>query len=177
MVARPATPSRSAPPRTLGAVDDVTPHPDLGRLAELLGDWEGEGRGQWGGGDIFGYREWLRFAHNGKPFVSYTQRTAASDDSRPLHGESGYWRAGADGSVELVLAHGIGVAEIETGAWDGNTLRLRTASLHTTPTAKPVTALERDFELDGDTLRYTLRMSTTADAPRWHLSGELHRAG
>src|SRR5438067_1301196 len=76
----------------------------------------------------------------------------------------------------LVLAHGIGVAEIEVGAWDGNTLRLRTESLRTSPTAKPVTALERDFELDGDTLRYTLRMSTTSEAPRWHLSGELHRA-
>jgi hypothetical protein len=153
----------------------VAPHPDLGRLANLLGDWEGEGRGQWGSGDVFLYREWLHFAHNGKPMLSYTQRTAAGDDGRPLHVESGYWRAPAGDTVELVLAHAIGVAEIETGRWEGDVLRLRTESLRTSATAKPVTALEREFELDGDTLRYTLRMSTDGDPPKWHLAAELHR--
>jgi hypothetical protein len=158
-------------------VDNVAPHPDLGRSAELLGDWEGEGRGQWGGGDVFGYREWLRFAHEGKPLMSYAQRTAATDDGRPLHAESGYWRATGDAHVELVVAHAIGVAEIEVGRWDGSTLRLRTQSLRLSPSAKPVTALERDFELDGDTLRYTLRMSTSGAAPQWHLTAELRRVG
>ena len=56
-----------------------------------------------------------------------------------------------------------------------NVLRLRTASLQTSPTAKAVRALERELELDKDTLRYTLRMSTDADPPKWHLAAELHR--
>lgn len=150
-------------------------HPDLGRLAVLLGSWEGEGSGRWGGGDTFFYREWLTFAHNGKPFLVYSQRTAAKDDGRPLHGESGYWRAAPGETVELVLAHGIGVAEIEVGRWEDNQLRLRTEWLRTSPSAKMVTALERDFEIDGDVLRYTLRMSCDAGAPQWHLQAELHR--
>jgi THAP4-like, heme-binding beta-barrel domain len=153
----------------------VAPHPDLGRLASLLGEWEGEGSGRWGGGDTFFYREWLSFNHNGKPFLIYSQRTASRDDGRPMHGESGYWRAAPDDGVELVLAHGIGVAEIEVGRWDGNTLRLRTESMRVSPSAKLVTALERDFELDGDTLRYTLRMSRDDASPQWHLAAELHR--
>jgi hypothetical protein len=153
----------------------VSPHPDLGRLSALLGEWQGDGHGRWAGGDPFSYREWLRFGHNGKPFLVYTQRTESRDDDRPLHGESGYWRPAPDGGVELVLAHPTGVAEIESGRWEGNLLQVRTVSLRTSPSAKIVTALERDFELDGDLLRYELRMSRDESAPVWHLSAELHR--
>ena len=150
-------------------------HPDLALLSGLIGNWEGAGQGSWHGGDVFRYREWVRFTHNGKPFLAYDQRTAAQDDGRPLHAESGYWRAVADGNVEVVLAHPIGVVETAVGRWNGHRLALRSASLQTTPTAKHVTSLERDFELSGDTLRYELRMSTDDAPARWHLSGELHR--
>jgi THAP4-like, heme-binding beta-barrel domain len=155
---------------------DRPPHPDLGRLADLLGDWEGGGEGQWGAGEPFRYREWLSFGHNGKPFISYAQRTAATDDGRPLHAETGYWRAVADGAVEVAMTHPIGVVEIETGRWEGNRLALRSATVQCTPTAKPVTGLRRDFEIDGDTLRYALRMATDGGEPRPHLTAELHRA-
>ena len=150
-------------------------HPDLGLLSSLIGEWEGEGRGMWEGPEAFRYREWVRFTHSGKPFLAYTQRTAAQDDGRPLHAESGYWRAAADGAVELVIAHPIGVAEIAVGRWSGHQLTLRSTSLRTTPTAKQVTLLERDFELAGDALRYELHMSTDAGPASWHLSGELRR--
>jgi hypothetical protein len=155
---------------------DRPSHPDLGRLADLLGDWEGGGEGQWGAGEPFRYREWLSFGHNGKPFISYAQRTAATDDGRPLHAETGYWRAVADGAVEVAMTHPIGVVEIETGRWEGNRLALRSATVQCTPTAKPVTGLRRDFEIDGDTLRYALRMATDGGEPRPHLTAELHRA-
>jgi hypothetical protein len=161
---------------TLGSVSVAVPlHPDLGLLSRLIGEWEGEGRGRWKGPDFFHYREWVRFAHNGKPFLAYTQRTAAQDDGRPLHAESGYWRAITGGTVELVLAHPIGVAEIAVGRWNGHQLALRGTSLRTTPAAKRVTLLERDFELAGDKFRYELRMSTDEGPARWHLSGELRR--
>ena len=74
-----------APPTraTLGACLRIATHPDLGRLAELLGDWRGEGEGQWASGEPFRYLEWVTFGHNGKPFVSYAQRTTAADDGSP----------------------------------------------------------------------------------------------
>ena len=78
-------------------------------------------------------------------------------------------------ALELVIAHPIGVAEIAVGRWSGHQLTLRSTSLRTTPTAKQVTLLERDFELAGDALRYELRMSTDAGPASWHLSGELRR--
>jgi len=167
-----------APP-THATLDDVPAdlptHPDLGRLADLLGDWQGAGEGQWGAGAPFGYREWVTFGHNGKPFISYAQRTAAGDDGRPLHAEAGYWRALADGLVEVALSHPIGVVEIETGRWDGARLNLHSVSLECTPSAKTVTGLEREFRLAGDVLSYRLRMATDGGAPRAHLAAELHR--
>jgi hypothetical protein len=156
-------------------VPDRPIHPDLGRLAHLLGDWYGEGEGQWAAGEPFQYHEWVSFGHNGKPFLAYMQRTTAADDGRPLHAEAGYGRALADGSVELAMSHPIGVIEIETGRWEGSLLTLRTASLACTPTAKTVTGLQRDYEIDGDLLSYRLRMATDGGEPRPHLAAALRR--
>jgi hypothetical protein len=150
-------------------------HPDLGRLADLLGDWYGAGEGQWAAGASFRYREWVTFGHNGKPFISYMQRTTAIDDGRPLHAETGFWRALPDGAVEVAMTHPIGVVEIETGRWDGNHLSLRSTTVNCTPTAKTVTGLQRDFEIDGDVLTYSLRMATDGGEPRAHLAAELRR--
>ena len=55
-------------------------------------------------------------------------------------------------SVEVAMTHPIGVVEIETGRWDGNHLRLRSTTVNCTPSAKTVTGLHRDFEIDGDVL-------------------------
>ncbi|MBV8194578.1 MAG: FABP family protein [Candidatus Dormibacteraeota bacterium] len=150
-------------------------HPDLGRLSALLGVWEGDGRGRAPNGAEFGYRETVRFDHSGKPFLSYIQRTTSTDDGRPLHTESGYWRAATSGDVELVLGHGSGYAEIEIGRWDGDVLRLSSRWLQDTPTAKHVSALQRDVEVDGDRLRYELRMSVDDNEPSYHLHAELRR--
>ena len=150
-------------------------HPDLATLAGLLGEWRGAGSGSVRGGAEFRYEERSRFDHNGKPFLSYVQRTFSSEGGAPLHGESGYWRATPGGDVELVLAHGSGFAEIELGRWDGSRLRLATVWLRGTPTAKNVTALERDIDLDGDLLRYELRMAMGGGEAEFHLRAELRR--
>ena len=150
-------------------------HPDLGRLADLLGDWHGEGEGQWASGEPFHYEEWVSFGHNGKPFISYAQRTTAMDDGRPLHAETGYWRAVGDGNVEVAMSHPIGVVEIETGRWDGNRLSLCATSVSVTPTAKTVTGLQRDLEINDGVLSYRLRMATDGGEPRAHLTAKLHR--
>jgi hypothetical protein len=148
------------------------PHPDLGRLAALVGEWEGEGTGVLEDRQ-FSYREVVRFWHTGKPFLGYEQLTWAEEDGRPLHTESGYWRAAPDGTVEVVLAHAIGDAEIEVGRWDGDVLRLATLALHQTPTAKRVTRLERDLRLERGRLSYELRMARDGGPARPHLRAAL----
>lgn len=148
----------------------------LGALARLVGGWRGEGRGRWGEAR-FGYREELEFVHTGKPHLVYQQRTWAADDGRPLHAERGYWRAIGD-ATELVIAHPIGVAELSLGRWIApGVLDVVSAALALAPSAKPVTALTRRYELDDDELRCTVAMSTDGGQPLPHLEARLHRVG
>lgn len=153
----------------------MEPHPQIAPLAFLLGTWRGEGEGRYPTISTFGYGEEVSFRHVGKPFLAYTQRTWALDDQRPLHAETGYLRRTADGALEWLLAHPTGIAEVELGTLDGTTLRLRTADVLATPTAKRVDELTRELTVDGDELRYELHMAAVGEPLTFHLAATLRR--
>jgi len=133
-------------------------NPALKPVAFLLGTWRGEGEGQYPTIKPFRYREEIRFTHNGKPFLTYTQRTEAIDTGQPLHGEAGYLRLVGDGRLEFVIAQPIGFAEISLGRVNGQRIDVECASVGRTPTAKPVTSISRSLWLEGETLHYELKM-------------------
>lgn len=156
---------------------EVAVHPDLEPLRFLLGTWSGEGRGEYPTISPFGYRETATFAHVGKPFISYAQRTFAADDGRPLHGEVGYLRLPRPGWVELVLAHPTGVVEVQEGPLDGSSLRLRSVTINGTGSAKEVNAIERDLDFGSGVIRYSVRMAAVGVPLTHHLEGVLNQEG
>jgi hypothetical protein len=158
-------------------VSDPALHPDAERLAFLLGTWAGEGEGEYPTIEPFTYREEVRFWHVGKPFLAYSQRTWHGGDGRPLHGESGYWRPVGEDRVELVVAHPNGIVEVAEGTSRGTRIELATTAVARTSSAKHVAALERSVEVEGDVLRYTLRMGAVGVPLTHHLRAALVRAG
>jgi THAP4-like, heme-binding beta-barrel domain len=156
-------------------------HPDLQALAPLLGTWQGRGSGNYPTIEPFDYLEEVTFAHVGKPFLVYGQKTRDATDGKPLHAETGYLRLPRPGHVEFVLAHPSGITEIEVGTLtvDGTTIELdmTATQIGLTPTAKEVTALGRRFRVDGDELSYSMQMGAVGQPVQHHLSAVLHRKG
>ena len=154
-------------------------HPDLAALAPLLGTWSGQGAGKYPTIPPFDYLEEVVFAHVGKPFLTYGQKTKAAADGKPLHAETGYLRVPQPGHVELVLAHPSGITEIEVGTYsvtgDLIEMQMSTTAVGLTPSAKEVTALGRSFRIDGDELSYTVRMGAVGQPLQDHLAAVLHR--
>ncbi|PND54826.1 fatty acid-binding-like protein [Mycobacterium sp. ENV421] len=154
-------------------------HPDVAVLAPLLGTWTGAGTGEYPTIETFGYVEEVAIGHVGKPFLTYSQRTRATDDGRPLHAETGYLRVPSPGRIELVVAHPTGVTEIDEGklseTGDGLAIELDSTAIGLTGSAKSVTALSRSFQLAGDELTYSVRMAAVGVPLTHHLAATLHR--
>ena len=147
----------------------------LAPVGFLLGTWRGEGQGQYATIQPFRYREEIRFTHNGKAFLIYTQRTEALDTGQPLHGEAGYLRLVGEGRVEFVIAQPTGFAEISLGHIQGQRLDVESSTVVRTPTAKPVTSIRRSFWMERDALCYELKMAMEGVPLARHLTASFHR--
>lgn len=162
-------------------VAEVVP-PQVAPLAAMVGAWEGSGEGHYPTIDSFRYTERIELtAVPGKALLSYRSLTWAADDGRSLHGESGWLRLVDAENVELVVAQGPGLVELDSGlidsAPDGTSLELMLSStlVAGTATAKDVTATERRYRVDGDDLTYDLAMAAAGQPLTHHLSARLRR--
>ena len=143
-------------------------------LAFLIGNWRGEGEGEYPGVEPFRYREELSFEHVGDPFLLVTGSSWTLDGA-PLHFERGTLRPLGDGRVDLALAHPIGVAEVAEGTVRGTTVTLRSTAVVRTPTGSPVTEIERRYRVEGRDLFYELDMAMEGVARTFHVRATLAR--
>jgi hypothetical protein len=118
------------------------------------------------------------FGHVGDAFLTYEMESWSLDEDRaPLHLERGFLRPGAEsGTVELTLAHPLGLTEISLGTLDGTRLDVSATSVERTPTGSAVVGLIRRYRVDGDVMTYEIDMAMDSTPWARHLDGELHRA-
>lgn len=147
------------------------PHP----LAALAGTWRGEGQGEYPTIADFAYSEELVIQPvPDRPLAHWRSTTRDATSGEPRHAESGFLRATPAGP-ELVVAHGFGVVEVGAGRLTEGALTLRSTGLLGSPSAKRVEEVERRYELDGDTIRYTIAMAAVGVGLTHHLRAELRR--
>ena len=146
-------------------------------LVFLLGTWVGEGHGEYPTVESFDYGEEIVFEQPGRPVIAMRQRAWILADNRPSHTETGFLRATDDGHVEVLIAQGNGIVQVQQGTVSGTTLQLRSTTVGRSSTAKEVVEVARSFEVDGDELRYEMSMAAVGVPMTHHLSAVLHRAG
>jgi len=154
-------------------------HADLVPLAWLLGNWHGNGRGEYPTIEPFTFEQDVVFAHDTRPFLHYFSRAWVTDSegNRLRNGalETGFIRPVADNGVELVLAHPTGYAEVWYGTIDGPRLTLTTDIVARTQTAKEYTAGQRMYGLVESDLMYAFDMAAQGQPLQSHLWGQLKR--
>jgi hypothetical protein len=161
-------------------------HPALEPLGFLVGTWHGLGVVGYPTIEGSRYEQEVVFAHDGRPFLSYSSRSWLIDDAgqrvRPAASEVGWWRPGAEPrQVEVMLAHHTGIVEVYVGEVTFHKVELATDVVARTSTAKAVTGLKRLYGLVGGEdgaerdLAYAIEMAAVDQPLQAHLSARLQR--
>ncbi|MGI8702712.1 MAG: FABP family protein [Nocardioidaceae bacterium] len=155
-------------------------HPDLLPVAFLLGQWQGNGHGDYPTIEAFEFGQELGFTHDGRPFLHYFSRTWLLDEEgrevRPLALETGFLRMQPNNEVELLLVHPTGFAEIYYGSVDGARLVLSTDAVVRTSSAKEYVAGHRLYGLVEGDLLWTFDMAAQGERLQPHIWARLRRA-
>ncbi|MFC7340233.1 FABP family protein [Saccharopolyspora griseoalba] len=171
------------PPIPADTTDPTAPplHEACAPLRELLGVWRGRGRVDYptiSGPYRFGQQ--VRITHDGRPFLRHQAKAWLLDAEdrvlRPAAWETGWWRPGADGRLELLLAHSTGIVEVFYGRAEGSRWELTTDAVLPTATAKQVEAAHRSYALRGDGVLECAESRAMVGEPMTpHVAVELHR--
>lgn len=148
-------------------------HPGIEPLAFLLGEWAGEGKGEYPTIQPFTYAEEIRFWQVGKPYLAYSHRTWNIDTGAAMHFETGYWRLPADTVVEVVIAQPTGLTEVLEGTLDGQEISVRSTVIGRAGSAKEVTETARRLVVTGDALTCDTSMAAVGQPLTHHLHSEL----
>lgn len=167
-------------------------HPDLMPVVWLLGTWHGDGHGEYPGIERFAFEQEVAFAHDGRPFLHFFSRMWQTDEEGKRIGpgdlETGFLRvvrttsdddsedpAEGTSSVELVVAHPAGRAEVWYGAIDGPRLTLATDLVACTVTGDDYAAGQRMYGLVEGDLLYANDMAALGEPMQSYTWGRLKR--
>ncbi|GLZ31451.1 UPF0678 fatty acid-binding protein-like protein [Lentzea sp. NBRC 105346] len=157
-------------------------HDALLSVLPLVGVWRGTGEVVYPTIDgPFTFGQQITFAHDGRPFLVYEARSWLLNDAgeviRPAARETGFWRPQPDDTIEVLLTHNTGIAELYYGkprtqtSWE-----FSTDAVIRTATAKDVTAAQRLYGIvnNGD-LAYVEERAMVGQPMQPHTSAHLVR--
>lgn len=148
-------------------------------LSLLLGVWRGTGSGHYPTINNFEYSEEVVFAHVGKPFITYTQKTKNAADGQPLHSEQGFLRVIDTTTTEMVVAQPTGIVETHVGSYVSNEesfiVKFDSLNVATTPSAKSVEQVSRLIRIGRNQLTYDVSMAAVGQSFQHHLEAKLQR--
>ena len=152
---------------------------ELLAVLPLLGEWHGEGQAAGAEGD-HRFGQWIRFAHDGRDFLSYESRTwRLSDDGRvvgPDERESGFWRPRGEDEVELLVSSPAGLVELYVGSARTTTSwELDTDVLARTPDHPDTSRAKRLYGLVEGALLYAIDRAAGDEPLRPTMSARLER--
>ena len=154
-------------------------HPDCAPIAWLLGTWQGNGHGDYPTIETFQFGQEAIFTHDGRPFFHYMSRAWIVDDNgervRESAIETGFLRPKADGSLEWLLTHHTGIAEVWYGKVDGAKIEIATDAVVRTETAKEYVGGRRMYGLVEGDLLWAFDMAAMGQELQPHLWGRLVR--
>jgi hypothetical protein len=145
----------------------------------LLGEWHGEGQAAGTGGD-HRFGQWVRFAHDGRGFLTYESRTWRLTDDGKIVGpdvrESGFWRPRGNDDVELMVVAPDGLVEIYVGtARTTTSWELTTDVVARTPDAPEVSRSVRLYGIVEGALMYAIDRAVGEGELRPTMSARLER--
>jgi hypothetical protein len=152
---------------------------ELLSVLPLLGEWHGEGQAVGPQGD-HRFGQWVRFAHDGRDFLTYESRTwRLSDDGRvlgPGTRESGFWRPRGEDEVELLVSSPEGLIEIYVGSARSTTSwELTSDVLARTPDHPDVSRAARLYGIVEGALMYAVDRAAGDSPLRPTMSARLER--
>ncbi|HNM96734.1 MAG TPA: FABP family protein [Marmoricola sp.] len=157
-------------------------HPNCARLAWLIGRWQGNGFGEWPGVENFAFGQEVIFQQDGRPFIHYMSRSwildAEGNHVREAAQETGFIRPQPDGTLEVVLAHNLGFAEIWYGEIHPEQPRfeITTDAVMRTQTAKEYVGGKRLYGYVNGDLMYAFDMAAMDQPLQSHIHAQLTRA-
>jgi hypothetical protein len=155
-------------------------HPRLAGLAWLLGRWEGNGKATYPGTEDHDFGQQIDFTHTGKDYLHYLSQTFTVDEQgqplAPLGMETGFWRPQADGTVEVVMCHPSGIAEVWYGKITGARIELATDAVVRTASAEEYVAGQRLYGYVNGELLWTFDKAAGGAPLQNHMWAKLRRA-
>jgi len=152
---------------------------ELLSVLPLLGEWHGEGQAAGPDGD-HRFGQWVRFAHDGRDFLSYESRTWRIGEDGQVAGpdarETGFWRPRDGDEVELLVCSPAGLVEIYAGtARTSTSWELASDVLARTPDHPDTSRATRLYGIVDGALLYAVDRAAGDQPLRPTMSARLER--